>query len=137
MKKMCPLLEVVVYILIIDINMIKILIPIQSLSDVVTNSSSELFCTIFSDTQLEQIYRLFDDLFGYNNDSELGPTVRFINKKDDDYYQDEDGYSSYPDSWVEISLPYDSYDASSFYSAGIKAILKDKFPNSDYILNFE
>lgn len=117
--------------------MIKILIPIQSLSDIVTNSSSELFCTIFSDTQLEEIYGLFDDLFGYNNDSELGPTVRFINKEDDDYYQDEDGYASYPDSWVEISLPYDSYDASSFYSAGIKAILKDKFPDSDYTLKFE
>ena len=59
--------------------MFKLIIPIQSLSDVVTNSSSELFCTIFSDTQLEQIYGLFDDLFGYNDDSELGPTVRIIN----------------------------------------------------------
>lgn len=128
--------EAIVFGAIIDINMFKLIIPIQSLSDVVTNSSSELFCTIFSDTQLEQIYGLFDDLFGYNDDSELGPTARLINKTDADYYQDEEEYASLPDSWIEISLPYDSYDASSFYSAGIKAILKDKFPNSDYILNF-
>ena len=128
--------EAIVFGAIIDINMFKLIIPIQSLSDVVTNSSSELFCTIFSDTQLEQIYGLFDDLFGYNDDSELGPTARLINKTDADYYQDEEEYVSFPDSWIEISLPYDSYDASSFYSAGIKAILKDKFPNSDYILNF-
>ncbi len=128
--------EAIVFGAIIDINMFKLIIPIQSLSDVVTNSSSELFCTIFSDTQLEQIYGLFDDLFGYNDDSELGPTARLINKTDADYYQDEEEYASFPDSWIEISLPYDSYDASSFYSAGIKAILKDKFPNSDYILNF-
>lgn len=128
--------EAIVFGAIIDINMFKLIIPIQSLSDVVTNSSSELFCTIFSNTQLEQIYGLFDDLFGYNDDSELGPTARLINKTDADYYQDEEEYASFPDSWIEISLPYDSYDASSFYSAGIKAILKDKFPNSDYILNF-
>ena len=128
--------EAIVFGAIIDINMFKLIIPIQSLSDVVTNSSSELFCTIFSDTQLEQIYGLFDDLFGYNDDSELGPTARLINKTDADYYQDEEEYASFPDSWIEIRLPYDSYDASSFYSAGIKAILKDKFPNSDYILNF-
>ena len=115
--------------------MIRILIPIQSLSDVVTNSSSELFCTIFSNTQLKDIYYLFDDLFGYMTDPDEGPTVRLVNKSDDDYYQEEE-YDSFPDSWIEISLPYSSYDASSFYNAGIKAILKDKFPNSDYTLNF-
>lgn len=135
MKKIEILHHVVVYTLIIATNMIRILIPIQSLSDVVTNSSSELFCTIFSNTQLKDIYYLFDDLFGYMTDPDEGPTVRLVNKSDDDYYQEEE-YDSFPDSWIEISLPYSSYDASSFYNAGIKAILKDKFPNSDYTLNF-
>ena len=68
MKKIEILHHVVVYTLITATNMIRILIPIQSLSDVVTNSSSELFCTIFSNTQLKDIYYLFDDLFGYMTD---------------------------------------------------------------------
>lgn len=114
--------------------MYRIIIPIQSLSDVVTNSSSELFCTIFSDTQLEEIYELFDDLFGHNKYSEEGLTVRLINKSDDYCYQEED-YNKFPESWIEINIPYSSFDASSFYEAGIRAILTDKF--SDYILNFE
>lgn len=114
--------------------MIKIIISIQSLSDVVTNSSSELFCTIFSDTQLEDIYKLFEDLFGGNQDPDEGPRVYLINKKDDIFYQDED-YGKFPDSWIEISLPYSSFDASSFYRAGVEAILEDNF--SDYKISFE
>ena len=109
--------------------MFKLIIPIQSLSDVVTNSSSELFCTIFSDTQLDEIHDIFDNLFGYNDDSEMSPAVYFRNKdKDDDYYED------YPESWLEIWLPY-GYECTRFMKAGIEAVLKERF--NDYEVKME
>lgn len=113
----------------------KIIIPIQSVSDVVTNSSSELFCTIFSETQAEDIYKLFEDIFGYNTDSDLGPVVYLVHKSDDDYYQEDERYASFPESWVEIHTPYEAVDHSAFYTAGIKALLKEHF--TDYQFEFE
>lgn len=115
--------------------MLKIIIPIQSLSDVVTNSSSELFCTIFSDSQIEDIYNLFEDIFGYNQDSDLGPVVYLCRKSDDTYYLEDDRYDSFPDSWVEIHTPYEAVDHTTFYTAGVQAILKEHF--SDYKIEFE
>lgn len=112
--------------------MYKIIIPLQSISDVITNSSSELFCTIFSEKQLESIYKLLSKLFD-NSDPEIGPTVSLIDKRTDSYYAEDDYYKDYPDSWIEIDLPYDTF-GHIFYEKGLEAVLKDNF--NDFKIKF-
>lgn len=38
---------------------------IQSITDIITNSSSELFCTITSEKHLKEIYEILDSIVGY------------------------------------------------------------------------
>lgn len=110
----------------------KIIIPIQSISDIVTNSSSEIFCTIFSENHINEIYKLFHEIMGntyYDDDL----YITLINKSDDDYYQ-EDMYKDYPDSWIEINASYSLSNAIKILQFGIEAILKDKFGNDFKII---
>lgn len=85
------------------------LIPIQSFSDVITNSSSEIFCTI-SGADLDAIYELLKPLFpaGYGY-SDMEPTL---------YKED------------------DSVAPTEFYKAGLEAIL-DKYFKDNYTIEYE
>ena len=49
---------------------------ILSISDVITNSSSEVFCYITGEEAiLEEIYKTLDGIFGWNQESEVTPVV--------------------------------------------------------------
>ena len=49
---------------------------ILSISDVITNSSSEVFCYITGEEEiLEELYDTLDSIFGYNQESEVTPVV--------------------------------------------------------------
>lgn len=109
---------------------VKIIIPIQSMSDVITNSSSELFCTIFSEKHLDDIYKYLKDLLGYGY---YGDSVRVSLRNKD---EDEDYYKDYPDNWIEIDVPYIYSDVSNILQVGMQAILKDKFKDN-YKIVFE
>lgn len=92
-------------------------INIQSFSDVVTNSSSEIFCTI-TGNDLDSIYELLKPLFpssyGY---SDMEPTLYI-----------EDGI-------ITLWLPYGEQPVD-FYRAGLEAIL-DKYFKDNYKIEYE
>lgn len=93
----------------------KYLIPIQSFSDVITNSSSEIFCTITGD-DLETIYDILKPLFpGY--DSDMEPVL----------YQEGNS--------ISLWLPYGEY-ATEFYREGLEAILDTHFKDN-YKIEYE
>lgn len=102
---------------------VKIIIPIQSMSDVITNSSSELFCTIFSDKHLDDIYEFFKDIIGVGYSDES--LSIYLEHKDE--YCDEECFKDYPDDWIEIHMPYDYRNVSDILRVGLKAILENKF----------
>lgn len=114
-----------------------IILPLQSISDVITNSSSELFASITSDSKetLDSIYQLINRLFGYNQESELTPCVDIYHRpteeelKNYDYrgWLKYDKLEEYPENWIEIELPYDVDYAHAFYKEGLEAILREKF----------
>lgn len=91
--------------------------PIQSASDIITNSSSEIFCYIKGD-HLSAIYDLLMGLFG-GGEHEISPVVE-LDEKD----------------CISIYLPYSHIDQSSFYEAGLTAIL-DKHFKDLYTIEFE
>lgn len=109
---------------------VKIIIPIQSISDVITNSSSELFCTIYSEEHLDDIYEFFKEYMGvgYSEDS----LSIYLEHKDD--YPDEEYYKDYPDSWIEIHMPYDYSNVSKLLQIGLEAILENKFKDKYKII---
>lgn len=93
-----------------------LLLTIQSISDVITNSSSEIFCTITS-KDIETIYEILKKLFP-GTDSELYPYL----------WMDENN--------IYISLPYGLDECQEFYDEGLKAILY-KNNIKDYEIKYE
>lgn len=90
-------------------------INIQSFSDVITNSSSEIFCTI-SGADLDAIYELLKPILP-GRDSDLEPTLHM------------------EDNIITLWLPYGEY-AVEFYKAGLEAIL-DKYFKDNYKIEYE
>lgn len=105
------------YTVIIDINMI-VNIKIQSISDIITNSSSEVFCTI-TGLDIEAIKEIITPLFP-NQDSEMGPTA---------WYDEED-------KCIQIDIPYGVEGLSEFFKAGLEAVL-DKYLGGHYHIEYE
>jgi hypothetical protein len=98
----------------------KIKIKIQSISDLITNSSSEVFCRINSeDPEIKkQILALLEDLIP-GDDLEMEPVIRV--------WDDE----------IVLDMPYDYWSSKTFYRAGLEAILKEKFGENNYTINYE
>lgn len=96
----------------------KITLKIQSLSDIITNSSSEVFCSINSNNPeiKKQIFDLMKNLFP-GSDPDMEPTV--------DIY----------DEAIEVWLPYDT-TSLTFYEAGIEAVLNERFGKENYIIDY-
>ena len=99
----------------------KIILKIQSLSDIITNSSSEVFCSINSnDPEIKlQIFALMKNLFpGSDSDMELTVDIH--------------------DEAIEVWLPYYTTTTSfTFYEAGIEAILNERFGKGNYTIDYE
>ena len=91
-------------------------INIQSFSDVITNSSSEIFCTI-SGADLDSIYELLKPLFPSYGYSDMEPTLYM-----------EDGV-------ITLWIPYGEQPVD-FYKAGLEAIL-DKYFKDNYTIEYE
>ena len=114
--------------------MIKLFINIQSFSDIITNSSSELFAVIESEKFLDRIKSLFDMLIP-NQDSDLTPVIRIFNDcKDDWHHKPELDIKS--DRWIEINLPYHQESYTIFFKTGMEAILDQKFGKENYIIKY-
>ena len=93
-------------------------IKIQSISDIITNSSSEVFCTI-TGKDVEAIYQLLSPFFP-GEDSEMEPTL-----------------SLEEDNSVSIWMPYGFDGVTTFYRAGLKAFLDQAIGENNYNIDYE
>lgn len=108
----------------------KIGIPIQSISDLITNSSSEVFCRISSEEHLDEIWDLLAPIF-ISNDSEIYPAITERYLEDEKEYLSAEEIKSLPYKWIEVEFPYSMDSAKDFYKAGLEAILSKNF-GEDY-----
>lgn len=95
--------------------MLQLRINIQSFSDVITNSSSEIFCTI-TGNDLKAIYDLLKPILP-GRDSDLEPTLHM------------------EENAITLWLPYGD-SPTEFYKAGLEAIL-DKYFKDNYKIEYE
>lgn len=114
---------------------IKFKVKIQSFSDIITNSSSELFAVIKDSSKLDDIYDMLNDIFGWNQEYEQ---TMCVDKCQRPTQEELDGrwfgikrfgkkLEDYPEKWIEIEMPYSLSDFKTFYKTGLEAILKEKF----------
>ena len=100
-------------------------IKIQSINDIITNSSSEVVCTIKGE-DLKVIYDLLKTLIP-NTDSEMGPTVSLW---------EEGEWDDDSPAFVQVDLPYGS-NCTDFFREGIKAILDQSFGKDFYTIEHD
>ena len=91
----------------------KIIIKIQSMSDIITNSSSEVFCTI-TGPDIDIIKELIFPLFP-NKNSEMGPTASFNDET----------------NCIEINMPDGIEGFEDFLKLGLEVYL-DKYLEGRY-----
>lgn len=108
---------------------------IQSISDIITNSSSEVFCRICSQDDLDQIYSILKNIFP-DNEYEVTPVVTLTDREDceewmtDSKLKELEPYSE----WVEFQLPYSLDEYKSFYQFGIEGILAEEIRPNNYTI---
>ena len=113
---------------------IVVKIDIQSISDVITNSSSELFCRIESN-DLYPIYELLKNVFT-GDDPETQPEVYWIDSSNEDS-STIDFSDERPCPRVEIWIPYDYSNLTTFFEVGITTLLNQKFGSDTYTITFD
>lgn len=97
-------------------------IYIQSISDIITNSSSEVFCKITSENNLNDIYEFLKEIFP-SDDYEMDPVV--------DYYDTAD------EPYIYIDIPYHMEEMCNLLKHGLPPMLKDKFSNSEFKIDYD
>ena len=113
----------------------KIIIPIQSYSDIITNSSSELFCIVTSDQYLQKIYQVLFNIFGNIDEDDLQIRINSKNQLDSDELEME-FYKNLPNNWIEISYPQYKTKLIPFYKAGLEALLNDTINKQNYNIKY-
>lgn len=111
----------------------KVDIKIQSISDIITNSSSEIFCRIQSD-KLNEIFEILKPLFP-NTDSEMGPYI-YLEKDEEDYEEDYEDYYENSTPCITISFPSCFTGYEEFYAEGLINILNKYFGNENYSIKY-
>lgn len=103
-----------------------VVIKVQSISDIITNSSSEVFCTI-TGKDTKSIYEVLSPLFkeGYYDDAP------FLD------YWEEGEYDEDSPEMVQLNLPYSCSGAPEFYKAGMEALLTKYFGEGNYTIEYE
>ena len=112
-------------------------IKIQSVSDIITNSSSEVFCRIESDNHLVRIADLLCDAISpkYSYDPECEPVCR-LRYKEDSYWYSVEEKDELPSEWVEIEVPY-SWTGREFYKIALPAVLDKVVGENNYKIIYE
>lgn len=108
-------------------------IKIQSVSDIITNSSSEVFCRIESDNHLVKIADLLCDAISskYSYDPECEPVCRLRYKEDE-----WESLKGFPEQWVEIEVPY-GWTGREFYTIALPAVLDKLVGENNYKIIYE
>lgn len=104
-----------------------VVIKIQSISDIITNSSSEVFCTI-TGKDIEAAYQVLKPFFP-GEDSEMEPTISYYEKGE---WDDEDSPPQ-----VVIWMPYGFDGVTTFYRAGLKAFLDQAIGENNYDIDYD
>lgn len=104
----------------------KLCLSVTSVSDIITNSSSEVFLRVMTQNENlhEAIRELLLSLFP-GSDRELEPTI----------YSEIDVREDYPFR-VVLSLPY-GIEATEFYEVGMEAVMEKYFGDKDYIIEYQ
>lgn len=128
---------------------IRIKLKVQSFSDIITNSSSELFAVIKDSDRLDDIYDVLLRIFGWDQESEQKMCVDIYERPTQ---EDLDGWNwwtwlknvskaskpeDYPEKWIEIEMPYRLSEYRTYFEKGIEAILKEKFGDNFTIEYYE
>lgn len=107
-------------------------IKVQSVSDIITNSSSEVFCRIESDNSLDLIKEILRPLF---DSGDYSPYITEVDLDDEEFEEwCSDWETRTPRKWLEVNMPYALTDTIEFYKAGLEAILANKVPNDYQII---
>lgn len=104
----------------------EVIIKIQSVSDIITNSSSEVFCTI-TGKDIKSIYEILSPLF--KGDPDYSPML--------DYWEKDEYYDEGNPEMVQLNIPYSCYGVEEFYKAGIEALLNNYIGEGNYEINYE
>ena len=118
---------------------VNIVINIQSFSDIITNSSSELFCTVSGNEDVilfinNLLSSLFKDDEYYSEDT---PTYSFLCKSNLDKEEfSEKQWKELPEYSIQINLPYSLGTCEPFFREGLKALLENSEVKGKYKLDF-
>ena len=116
----------------------QLLIPIQSFSNIITNSSSEIFCIIKGDKEtILFINNLLFNLLGENVYDEDSPMYELLCKSDldkNDYSKEQ--WEKLSEYSIQISLPYNLWRCHTFFEEGLKALLENSEVKNKYKLDF-
>lgn len=102
----------------------KIDIKIQSISDIITNSSSEVFCTITGE-DVKSMYKILSPLF--EGDPDYSPFL--------DYWE-ENEYDEDTPEMIRVNIPY-SCLTCEFHKVSIEAILDKYIGDKNYQIEYE
>ena len=105
--------------------MLLIQFNIQSVSDIITNSSSEVFCTI-TGKDTKSIYEVLSPLF--KGDHDYAPFLE---------YWEEGEYDEDTPEMMLLNIPYSCSGVSEFYKAGMEALLTKYFGEGNYEISYE
>jgi hypothetical protein len=108
-------------------------IKIQSVSDIITNSSSEVFCRIESDNKLVSIYEILNAVIDNDNweDPEINPVCRLMCRENCDFPKDAPA-----EQWVEIEVPY-GWSGREFYTIALPAVLDKLVGENNYKIIYD
>lgn len=105
---------------------------IQSIADIITNSSSEVFVTIHSDNRefIDELYEQLDMVYGWNQESEQTPVIEYEgqgNYEDWEYSSRRFDYGEekpkVDKTTISIEMPYCLRKAIAYHRAGIEKLV--------------
>lgn len=112
-------------------------INIQSISDIITNSSSETFCRISSERELLQIYEFLKEIFPQWGTYEVDPMVD-LRRNDGETVEKEDVESGdYSNLHVAIEVPYGMEGLGKLLEYGLDPTLRDNVPGATFNIEFD
>jgi len=108
---------------------------IQSTSDIITNSSSEVFVVIHSSNRefIDELYSQLDSIYGWNQESERTPVIEYEGQTAHDNweYDYDRRYTSADEepvidkTTISVEMPYCMRKSISYHRAGIEALVEE------------
>ena len=111
--------------------MVKIKINIQSFSDIITNSSSELFCSVYGNDQIniDELKSILETIFVCDYDE------GYIAKRDYEY-DSKTGEEIGCKPYLEVMLGYHNGISDEYLRATLELYLDSKIGSGNYKIEF-